>query len=143
MITVDYIMDKSELVNNIKLNPDSDDLECINYEHRKKCIIPFDHFKGKQNGYYYIYHSNHLNESSIYYSSFSHKVILSTDDIIVIRIKKEDNKDIIRIGKQGTIYLKTNYDDSKQNIFNISDIEEKTSFESILTDNDGNNYNIK
>ena len=141
-LAVEYIMDKPELVNNIKINPDSDELNCTNYEHYKKCIVPFDHFKGKKNGYYYIYHSNHLNESSIYYSSSPHKIILATDGVIVIKIKKEDNKNEILLGEKGTLEFITNYID-ELNIFDISDIEEKTSFETNLTDEYKNKYSIK
>ena len=133
-LTVDYITDKPKLVNNLKINPDSEDLKCINYEHNKRCNITFNHFKEKKNGYYYIFHSNHLGESSVYYSSSPQKVILTTDDIIVIRIKKELNKNEILLGKEGTLAFVTNYNDDELNIFNIEDIEESTTFETTLID---------
>ena len=51
-----------------------------------------------------------------------------TDENIEIRIEQKDNKDRIIIGRNGTIYFKTNYNDSEKNIFDIHDIEERTSF---------------
>ena len=38
-------------------------------------------------------------------------------------------------GKNGIISFQTDYNDKDLNIFNISDIEEKTFFETIIVDN--------
>ena len=47
-LIIRYIMTDSSLAQNIKLNPDSSDLECENFYKMKKCIVPFIHFIGKK-----------------------------------------------------------------------------------------------
>ena len=142
-LTIKYIMTSSSYSQYRKINPYSDYLDCYYHEGIQTCNVSMEHFKGKESGYYYTYHLNHLNDLSIYYDSTPFNVIIRPNNTIVIRIRKEDNKDIITIGKKGTLYFKTNYNDTERNIFNISDIEEKTSFEGILIDKDGNKYNTK
>ena len=62
----------------IKLNPDGDDLNCINIEYSQKCTVPKSHFAGKSNGYYYIHHKNNANEYTVDYDTFGFKVILTS-----------------------------------------------------------------
>ena len=55
---------------------------------------------------------------------------------IFINIKQEDNPSPITIGKNGTLYYMTDYNDNETNIFNPSDIEEKTSFQTSFIEKD-------
>ena len=64
----------------------------------------------KLSGYYYTYYLNNNNEYSIYYNLVPFKVILPDNDIY-LRIKKEDNSQIINVGQNGVIYFTTHYDD--------------------------------
>ena len=43
----------------------------------KKCTVTKSHFKGKEGGYYYIYHEDSLGNYIPYYEHFGVKVILS------------------------------------------------------------------
>ena len=141
-----YVMDSSELANNLKLNPDADDLKCETLISMKKCVVPLDHFKEMKGGEHYFntYHSNHLNQSTIFYAN-PIKVILPPDDYVILRIKGEDNRNIIRVGTDGTIYFTTNYDDIDRNIFDPSDIENLTYFETTIknVNNTYDNYSVK
>jgi hypothetical protein len=76
-LTIRYIMSNSSNAENIKLNPDSTDLECTDISSIKTCIAPLSHFDGKKSGYYFTYHliPDH-NISAIYYDSTPIKVIL-------------------------------------------------------------------
>ena len=133
---INYIMNSTHLANNIKLNPDAEDLECTNYIGLKKCIVPIEHFKGMKGGlnYVYTYHSNHMNEQSIYYNAYPLKVTLPPEDYVILRIKAEDNPNKITMGENGTLYFVTNYDDIERNVFDIYDIEDKTSFSMTFLD---------
>ena len=62
----------------IKLNPDGDDLNCINIEYSQKCTVLKSHFAGKSNGYYYIHHKNNANEYTVDYDTFGFKVFLTS-----------------------------------------------------------------
>ena len=42
--------------------------------------MPKSHFEGKETGYYFLKHSNHLNSKSTCYESFPVKVILDGPD---------------------------------------------------------------
>ena len=120
-------------MNNLKLNPDSkEELQCKNLNGLKRCIVSLEHFNGKKTDYYYLHHSNHLNGISIDLSSNPLYVNIPPENFVLIRIKLEDNKDIIQIGKNGFLYLITNYNDNERNVFNESDIEEKISFNSYI-----------
>jgi len=75
----DLVLPFSEYVK-IKLNPDGNELECINGENTKSCIVPKSHFENKTSGYYYIHHLNHLNEYIIAYEISPVRVILPSND---------------------------------------------------------------
>ena len=132
--TIEYFMDGPENFNNIKLVEDSPYLNCKNEKYIKKCFIDKKHFDGYQTGFYYtLYNSN--NATSISYDARPFEVIIEPN--IEIKIKLEDNKDPIIMGEElydkktgkqyyTTISFITNYDDTKKNIFNIEDIENRT-----------------
>ena len=131
-VEIKYLMSYPYLSENIKLNPDSKSyLNCTNIDRIKSCVVPLSHFNGKNDSYYYTYHTNHLNTSSIYYDGTPIKVILPKDNIIVLKIYK---KEVIKLGTKGTLYFEINYNDTEKNIFDISDIEELTKFETRFND---------
>ena len=142
-LTVDFIMDNPHLMKKIKLNPDSnDELKCDNLVGMKRCYVPEEHFKGKKSGYYYLYHSNHLNEISIDLSADPIYVELPPENFVIMRIKLEDNKEVKQIGRLGLIDFVTNYYDKERNIFDSSDIENMTVFTSKVIDQKGNSFSV-
>ena len=143
-ISIDFFIGKSNNVNGIKLNPDSDELKCVNvHTCIKRCYVPRSHFENTKSGeYHYIYHLNYLNKYVRFYEVSPIKVILPDDNEIILRIKEEDNNNKRIIGEKGIIAFNTNYNDNKLNIFNIADIEEKTSFITEIIDNENNKFNV-
>ena len=79
-ITIEYWMESPQNLNGIKLNKDAPDLECENINAFKRCIVHKNHFKGKENGYYYTMYRNCLNSTSIFYELPPIKVILTKSD---------------------------------------------------------------
>ena len=142
-LIIEYIMPFPNFFKNIRLNPDSPDLDCIDSKEIKTCIVPLSHFQGKESGYYHTYHSNHLNELSICYDSSPFYVILPNDNTIVLRIKESNNRNDINVGINGTLYFITDYNDKEKNIFNIKDIEEKTIFDAELINSNNNKFNAE
>jgi len=128
LIQIYFILNEPRNFRGIRLNPESEELDCeeLNYKF-KKCLVPKTHFYLKQSGYYYTYYLNGENGLNIYYAISPFLVSLPKGDVLIINIKKEDNKNIIKIGNKGTISLITDYYDSND-IFNSSDIEENTKF---------------
>ena len=82
----------------------------------KNCFVPIYYFIEEKSGYYYTYHLNHDNKSSIYYSSPIINVTLPEKKIYIL-IKEEDNF-YMTLGENGLLYFITSYNDSKTNIFN-------------------------
>ena len=140
-INIDIDVDRSwsnGLIPEIKLNPDSDRLNCYELEYKKeRCIVPKTHFEGKEDGYFYIQYTNYFDNITIFHQLSPFQVILPKKNDIIIRIKKEDNKDIIKIGQKGILYLITDFID-KTYIFSDSFIP----FNSIIKDDNDNKYNI-
>ena len=115
---------------NLRLAPDLEDINCQKDNSFKfSCIVNSDYFDNYANGYYNLYHLNRLNNYSIYYEVQPFEVILPKNRPIVIKIKEKDNNDTIIFGEKGIISLVTNYNDNKRNIFDASDIEDKTKFQ--------------
>jgi hypothetical protein len=94
----------------------------------------------KQSDYYYTYHSNHLQGISPYYASTPLKVILRDEYTLLIRLTNQYHTSAINLGIKGTIGYITEYNDTEKNIFNSSDIEAETVFNTVLSSNKGNNY---
>ena len=138
-LTIRYIMTNPSLAKNIKLNLDSADLICENLEGMKKCTAHKDHFIKKQSGSYRTLYSNHENNFIEYYESSSIKVTLPQEKIIQIIVSDEENNQEIDIGDSGVVYFISKYKDEK-NIFNSNDIDEKTEFNTTITDKNLNNY---
>ena len=62
------------------------------------------------------------------------------DNKITINIKYKDNQETREIGEKGTLYYITDYNDNKNNIFNSSDIEERTTFPTFFTEENTKYY---
>ena len=78
----------------IKLNPDSDtSLNCKKSIKYMECSIPKSHFDNKKNGYYNIYHKNHLNEFAISYEAPLINVILPVEEPIQTEITPVESQE--------------------------------------------------
>ena len=142
-LTIKYLMSSPSLAEEIKLNPEAPKLYCSSKNDLKTCTVPMSHFSNLESGYYYTYHLNHLNESSIYYASTPFKIILRDEFTLLISVASIYHSSGIDLGKKGTIVYVTDYNDDIKNIFNISDIEEKTEFNAVLSNsNNENHYNV-
>ena len=127
----------------IKLNPDSDSyLECEEVFKIKKCIVPESHFNGKESGYYNISHKNHAGDSNIYYALPLIHITLPEESITELHIEFEDNKRDKYIGYEGILNFVLDYNDSETNIFNPSDIEERTIFKTTIVVDEENTTNV-
>ena len=83
-------------------------------------------------GHFSTYHLNHENNYNIYYDSPLFNVILPPIDHIELNIEDENNRNPILIGLNGIINLVLDYNDTETNIFNASDIEELSIFNTTL-----------
>ena len=129
----------------IKLNPDSESfLDCEDLEkiRIKKCVVPVSHFNGMKSGNYNIYHKNHAGDLNIYYDLPLINVVLPEENIKEIYIEKADNQLPKYIGYQGTLNFVLDFNDSEHNIFNASDLEEKSSFKTTIEVNETDIYNV-
>ena len=82
---IDLIMLYPEKVNGITFNEDAEDLKCQNFIEKKRCIVSKEHFKGKEDGYYYIKYNNLLFKSK--FTSFM------TNPMTIIVSKKENDSE--------------------------------------------------
>ena len=67
---------------------------------------------------------------------------LKDNPSITIQVDYSPNRESIFLGENGVLYLTTSYDDSEANIFDESDIEEKTTFSTTIADDYSNRYNV-
>ena len=72
----------SPIINEVVLNPTSQDLKCEKNLNVYRCIVPKSHFNGAKSGLYYIYHATILTEGNKVknYELPPLKVILSDSD---------------------------------------------------------------
>ena len=73
--TIDFVTPIPDIIK-IKINPDSNALDCYNNNIIKKCIVPKSHFEGKNSSYYYIMHSNSLDDWIVSYELSPIQIIL-------------------------------------------------------------------
>ena len=135
-----YIMPDPSLATNIRLNPDSSELKCKDLYQMKICYISLIHFINKKTGYYYTHHSNHLDKLEIYHDSSPIKVIVP-EKIIEINIIETQQENKQYMSAIGMLYFKTNFYDTN-NIFDAYDIEKSTIFNTLLTDEYKNTFEI-
>ena len=97
LYTIDIVNEVPTSLDQITFNEEKEDLKCEDLIHIKRCNISKDHFKGKENGYYYIKYFNHnLNRKT---TSFS------TIPISVILTKENNTKKTERNSKKRLIYV--------------------------------------
>ena len=102
-----------------------------------------DIIRNKKSGYYYIYLEKPQNNYNRLYDADPIYIELpENNNDIELRIKEEYNKNIIKIGNNGTLYFITDFDDYSSNIFNHADIEEKTRFNTTIVDEERNIYDV-
>ena len=142
ILTIDYFGEYPEYYNKIKLNIDSDYLQCKDGKSIKRCTVLKRYFEKKPSGYYNTYHLNYLNKYSIFYELSPIRIILPIDNEFIIRIKYENNRYSRIVGQKGTISFISDYDDNEYNLFNNSDIEIKTSFKTKISIGYKNKYNV-
>ena len=91
--------------------------------------MPFE----KERRYYNTYLKNYVSDLNIYYDRPLINADLSEEENIKkLYIKLEDNRETKYIGSIGILNFVLDYNDSVTNIFNASDIEEKTSFYTLI-----------
>ena len=99
------------------------------------CTINSGYFANSANRYYNL--GIYKEFYQIYYELPSFEVILpkTKSKSIKIKIFEAVNQAPFIIGENGgALFLISNYNDNERNIFNSSDIEEKTKFETIIYD---------
>ena len=144
-ISLKYLMDDPILEENIAISQnnkatENEIIKCNNYNKVKMCNIPISFFEGKENGSFYTYHllNAEKKDFSPFYESTPFNLILPPNNLIILRIKSEDNSPNIYIGNKGIITFKTNYNDTIKNIITESNI----TFNSSIIDLEDNIYEV-
>ncbi len=129
-------MEDPSLCSNIKLSTEYTDLNCKNLIGMKICFISFTHFRGKESGEYYTYHTDYFGKDVKYYDVPAITVTLPKINFIDISIDDHLNQKVKYISENPIIDFETSYLDD-DNIFDNSIIN-KFFMTFIL-----NNYNDK
>ena len=129
-MTIALIMPSPEDVFELKLNPKSSYLICKNLNKMKICNISVSHFTKQKSGNFYLYYSRRVK----YYDLSPIKVIVP-NSLVEIPVERDESRLYLYIGDKGLIYFKTSFNDNETNIFDASDIEEKTTFVTTLCGN--------
>ena len=108
----------------------------------KRCIVDQKYFMTNKKQYYYFYYRNNYYYNYELFELSPIQVKLPKDNEIILRIKKENNLNSIKIGTDGILSFITNYNDTEKGVFYIMD-EEKASFESKIIDENKNEYEVK
>ena len=140
-LKIRYIINEPSYSGSVELNPSSEiSLVCTDVYKMIVCNVPKEYFNGLGIGsrFYNTYHINHYDLYSIYYDSTPIKVTKTFE----INIRREDNMNTIYIGDKGTLYLISDYNDTEENIFNETNIEEKTKFTTLILCDNKIYYNI-
>ena len=76
--SIDFYIAKENFndLENIRINPDGNNLSCKKIGKIKKCTVTKDHFKDKSSGYYYIHHKDTTDKYSKNCEAFGFKVTL-------------------------------------------------------------------
>ena len=140
---VEFLMMRNKEEAGIKLNKDSVKyLECKDIGgFIKSCIVPKSHFQRKADGYYYASHIDNIGEDSIFYLSSPFKVTFPIENELILEINNNYNSYERVIGIDGTISFVLDYKD-KLNQFNTTEIEVKSKFKTIITDENSNIYKV-
>ena len=111
----------------------------------KKCTISLNYFLKNNiyDKYYYTYYLNNTGGLSIFYDIPMINVTLpSKEDIIDIFVRDNDNIGSYYVGEKGMLFFIGDYSDSETKIFTPSGIEEKIVFNTSVTDENYNNYDV-
>ena len=108
-LTIRYIMEDPSLCSNIKLSTEYTDLNCKNLIGMKICFISFTHFRGKESGEYYTYHTNYFGKDIKYYDVPAITVILPIINFIDISIDDQLNQKVKYLSEKPIIYFETSY----------------------------------
>ena len=80
-LSVFYAIENPNSLTGLTYNENKEDLSCqVIGTIIKKCTVPKSHFEGKETGYYFLKHKNHLNGNTTCYEGFPVKVILDGSD---------------------------------------------------------------
>ena len=132
-LTIYFYTNEIEYINEIRLNPDSDeDLKCDTINKMKKCIITKSYFNEKQSGYYYLSHKNNFENYTKFFELSPINIILTEIKEQIIKINNIYNNHTLEISQKGAVSFITEYEDP-QNIFNTIDIEQKTLYNATFT----------
>ena len=132
-----------EYSSNFKLNLDASNLRCTLGFKLINCKVSKNHFRNKKSGDYYIYLEEPQNNYNRLYDIDPIYIKLpENNNDIELRIKEEYNKNIIKIENNGTLYFIIDFNDNGTNIFNQTDIEEKTKFNTTIIDDKQNIYEV-
>ena len=141
-LILNIFLNNSDTYKNIKINPEAEkDLECTQDISLLRCIVPKNHFQINSSGNYYTYHLNYLNKYKPFYFFSPIKVILPIENELTLIIGRFKNMDEKIIGESGTISFGTEFEDNL-NIFNISEMEEKSTFAAKLKNDSNNVFNV-
>ena len=139
-------MQYPENTTSISLNSASNYLECqddfSSSKPFKKCIINKETLSFETGQYYYLYHKNNEGKNVRFYELSPIYIRIPKNTDIVLRVKKEDNKDLIQIGNNGVICFITDYYEAEDTVLYNIDLDTITSFESKITDENQNEYNV-
>ena len=107
----------------------------------KKCIVNkknYQHYNGTQK--FYIQHINN-DVPLIFYELSPIEIKLPQLKEIILRINKENNNKLSKIGKNGVLLFMTDYQDS-ENFLDLEEIENKIIFNTNISDENENKYNV-
>ena len=144
-LIIRYITKNPQYIKNLRLYPTAPDLECTDLNMMKKCTISLNYFLKNNiyDKYYYTYYLNNTGGLSIFYDIPMINVTLpSKEDIIDIFVRDNDNKGSYYVGEKGMLFFIGDYSDSETKIFTPSGIEEKIVFNTSVTDENYNNYDV-
>ena len=138
---IDIILQFPENISNIILNsyPLNCTLSTLSSFPIQKCIVNIEYFNNyENNNYFYIQQGTNESSNSLnnFYELSPLLIKIPKQNEISLVINKENNKEYIEIEKSTknvVLYFKTNYYDS-QDIFNYTDIEKNTLFNSKVID---------
>ena len=128
-------------IRDIRLEPFGNDLNCYRVDNLVDCEISASHFNYSKSDYFSTYHQDDYGQWQILYDASPIYVLLPKDNTIVMRIKKEYNQKVIKVGNKGTLYFVTDYNDRANNIFDYNS-DRKTSIKTTLLDSQKNNYEV-
>ena len=106
----------------------------------KKCIINKNLFGNGIKQYYNLTHNNYYTSKAPFYELAPIYVKTPSYNEIIMRIKKENNMDVMKVGNNGVLCFITSYQDDLKIFYD--DIETMTTFNSKVFDENNNEYDV-